>query len=181
MQGASGGVGTATVQVVTALGGRAIAVVSSALKERTARAAGATEVVRCDVPWLERVRQLTDGRGVEVVVDPVGGDRFLDSLRCLDVGGRLAVVGFAAATMPTVRVNRLLLRDLSVVGVALEPYVRRHPDIAGELARALTRLAADPRISPVVGHRLPLEDAGWALELIESRRASGKVVRAGSS
>ncbi|MCW2713584.1 MAG: NADPH:quinone oxidoreductase family protein [Frankiales bacterium] len=176
VHGASGGVGTATVQVVTALGGRALAVVSSADKEQTARAAGASEVVRCDVPWLERVRELTDGRGVDVVVDPVGGDRFVDSLRSLDVGGRLAVVGFAAGTIPTVKVNRLLLRDLSVVGVALEPFVRRHPEVADELARALLALAADPVVSPFVGHRLPFESARQALELIESRSAAGKVV-----
>jgi NADPH2:quinone reductase len=176
VHGASGGVGTATIQLVLAAGARPIALVSTVDKERVARAAGAQDVVRAEDGWLDRVRELTGGRGVQVVVDPVGGDRFTDSLRCLDVGGRLAVVGFAAGEIPTVKVNRLLLRDLSVVGVALDPYVRRFPRIARTLADELERLTADGHIRPVVGHVLPLDQGAEALELIERREALGKVV-----
>ncbi|NKQ51882.1 NADPH:quinone oxidoreductase family protein [Amycolatopsis sp. K13G38] len=176
VHGASGGVGTATIQLVRALGARPIAVVSTSDKERVAREAGAEDVVRSGDDWLEQVRELTGGHGVQVVVDPVGGDRFTDSLRCLDVGGRLAVVGFAGGSIPTVKVNRLLLRDLSVVGVALDPYVRRFPRIARTLAGELERLTAEGHIRPVVGHVLPLEQGAEALELIERREALGKVV-----
>jgi len=176
VHGASGGVGTATIQLVRALGARPIAVVSTSDKERIARDAGADVVVRAEDGWHERVRELTGGHGVQVVVDPVGGDRFTDSLRALDVGGRLAVVGFAAGSIPTVKVNRLLLRDLSVVGVALDPYIRRFPRLARTLNEELERLTAEGHIRPVVGHVLPLERGAEALELIERREALGKVV-----
>ncbi|MFD4972863.1 NADPH:quinone oxidoreductase family protein [Streptomyces sp. NPDC058424] len=176
VHGASGGVGTATLQLVRALGGRSIAVVSSDDKERMALQAGADEVVRSTADWVDRVRDLTGGRGVEVVIDPVGGDRFTDSLRSLDVGGRLAVVGFADGGIPTVKVNRLLLRDLSVVGVALAPYAERYPAITRTLNDTLERMAADGRIKPLVGRCLPLEQGAEALRLIERREALGKVV-----
>lgn len=106
----------------------------------------------------------------------MGGDRFTDSLRALDVGGRLAVVGFAGGGIPTVKVNRLLLRDLSVVGVALDPYVRRHPEIVGQLNGAVEAMARDGSIAPLVGHVLPLAEGGEALRLIDSRTALGKVL-----
>ncbi|MGW1026763.1 NADPH:quinone oxidoreductase family protein [Streptomyces sp. NPDC002577] len=176
VQGASGGVGTATLQTVRALGGRSIAVVSSDDKEQMARHAGADEVVRSDAGWVDQVRDLTGGRGVQIVVDPVGGDRFIDSLRSLDVGGRLAVVGFAGGGIPTVKVNRLLLRDLSVVGVALAPYAQRYPAVIRTLNREIERMAADGRINPLVGRCLPLERGAEALGLIERREALGKVV-----
>ena len=95
IQGAAGGVGTAAIEVVKAFGARSIAVVSSDAKEAAVRALGADEVVRSTGPWLDEVRELTGGRGVEVVLDMVGGDRFLDSVRSLAIGGRLVVVGFA--------------------------------------------------------------------------------------
>ena len=176
IHGAAGGVGTATIQVALALGLTPIAVVSSIEKERVARAAGAEHVVRPEPGWVDEVRSLTQGRGVELVVDPVGGDRFTDSLRSLDVGGRLAVVGFAGGGIPEVKVNRLLLRDLSVVGVALAPYVDRHPEMAAQMAEAIETLAAAGHLRPVVGHVLTLAEGGRSLELIESREALGKVV-----
>lgn len=174
--GAAGGVGTATVQVAAALGGTVIGVVSTDAKEEVAREAGAQFVVRNDGDWLSRVKELTDGLGVQIVVDPVGGDRFIDSLRALDVGGRLAVVGFTAGEIPTVKVNRLLLRDLSVVGVALAPYVSRFPDVAERMTGELEELLSREAIRPVVGHVLPLADGGRALGLLDDRQATGKVV-----
>lgn len=176
VHGAAGGVGTATIQVARALGATPIAVVSTDEKEKVAREAGAEVVVRPASGWVDEVKALTGGRGVDVVIDPVGGDRFTDSLRSLDVGGRLAVVGFAGGGIPEVKVNRLLLRDLSVVGVALAPYVERYPSTGDELSEALERLTADGSIRPVVGLVLPLEQAGEALAVIDRREALGKVV-----
>jgi NADPH2:quinone reductase len=176
IHGAAGGVGTATIQVARALGAKVIALVSTAEKERTARGAGAEYVVRTEPGWVEGIKDLTDGRGVSVVVDPVGGDRFTDSLRALDVGGRVAVVGFAAGTIPTVKVNRLLLRDLSVVGVALAPYIERRPEIAELMSRELEQFAASGRIAPHVGNVLSLTEGGEALGVIDRREALGKVV-----
>jgi NADPH2:quinone reductase len=176
VHGAAGGVGTATIQMVRARGGQPIAVVSDDSKVAAARSAGAEEVLRSGDDWVAAARDLTGGQGADVVIDPVGGDRFVDSLRSLDVGGVLAVVGFASGTIPTVKVNRLLLRDLSVVGVALDPYARRHPEILPTLNEDLQRMAADGALDPLVGHRLTLEDAAEALRLIDERRATGKVV-----
>jgi NADPH2:quinone reductase len=176
VQGAAGGVGTAAIEVCRARGARTIAVVSTAEKAAVARAVGADEVVRADGPWLEEVRGLTGGRGVEVVLDPVGGDRFTDSLRALDVGGRLVVIGFTGGEIPTVRANRILLRNLTVVGIGLEPFDRRFPGTVRRVSAAVEALAAEGRLRPHVGHVLPFERGGDALRLLERREALGKVV-----
>lgn len=176
VHGAAGGVGTATLDLLRGRANPSIAVVSDAGKAEVAVAAGADVALQTETQWQARARALTGGHGVDVVVDPVGGDRFTDSLRALDVGGRLMVVGFADGSIPEVKVNRLLLRDLSVVGVALEPWEQRHPGVAAELVDDLERLAADGRVRPVVGHRLPFERAAEALGILDRREAHGKVV-----
>jgi NADPH2:quinone reductase len=176
VHGAAGGVGTAVLDLLRGRAAPSVAVVSTPVKAEVARAAGAGEVLMSDGPWAAQVRDLTGGHGVDVVVDPVGGDRFTDSLRALDVGGRLMVVGFASGAIPEVKVNRLLLRDLSVVGVALEPWQQRHPDVAARLVEALELGLAEGRLRPQVGHRLRFGRADEALGLIDRREALGKVV-----
>jgi NADPH2:quinone reductase len=176
VQGAAGGVGTAALDVLQSLGARSIAVVSSAEKERVARAMGADQVVRSTGPWLDEVRELTGGHGVEVVLDPVGGDRFTDSLRSLDVGGRLVVIGFAGGSIPTVKVNRLLLRNLTVLGIGMEPLDRRFPGTVRRISDAVQSLADQGKLRPLVGRRLPLEDGAEALRILDRREALGKVV-----
>ncbi len=126
VHGAAGGVGTAALQVAAGLGARTIAVVSSDEKERVARAAGAGEVLRSEGPWKDEAKALTGG-GVDVVFDPVGGDRFTDSLRSLRAGGRLVVVGFAGGSIPEVKVNRLLLGNIDVVGAGWGAYALGPP------------------------------------------------------
>src|SRR6185437_16858920 len=108
VHGAAGGVGTASIQVAKGLGARTIAVVSSDEKAEVAREAGADEVVRSDGPWKDQAKELSGG-GVDIVLDPVGGDRFTDSIRALREGGRVVVVGFTEGSIPEVKVNRLLL------------------------------------------------------------------------
>lgn len=105
------------------------------------------------------------------MVDPVGGDRFTDSLRALDIGGRLMVVGFADGGIPEVKVNRLLLRDLSVMGVALEPWQQRFPDFADELTLELESIAG--HVAPHIGHRLPFDRAArhWSCST-DARRSA---------
>jgi NADPH2:quinone reductase len=176
VQGAAGGVGTAALDLLRGLGARSIAVVSSEEKERVARAMGADEVVRSDGPWLEHVRALTDGRGVDVVLDPVGGDRFTDSLRSLDMAGRLIVIGFTGGSIPVVKVNRLLLRNLTITGIGLDPMDRRFPGTVRRIGDAVSALAEQGRITPLVGHRLPLDQGAEALRLLDRREALGKVV-----
>jgi NADPH2:quinone reductase len=175
VHGAAGGVGTAALQVAKGLGARTIAVVSSDDKERVARDAGADEVVRSEGPWKDEAKELSDG-GVDVVLDPVGGDRFTDSLRSLRENGRLVVVGFTAGSIPEVKVNRLLLNNVEVVGAGWGAYAMSRPELVRETAAELHRLADEGFVAPIVSERFPLERAAEALKLIDERRATGKVV-----
>jgi NADPH2:quinone reductase len=175
VHGAAGGVGTAAQQVAKGLGARAFAVVSSDEKEEVARAAGADQVVRSDGPWKDEVKELSGG-GVDVVLDPVGGDRFLDSLRALGEGGRLVVVGFTGGSIPEVKVNRLLLNNTEIVGAGWGAYVMPKPDLNREIGANVNRLVEEGFVKPIVGARFPPERAGDAVRLIDERRATGKVV-----
>jgi NADPH2:quinone reductase len=175
VHGAAGGVGTAALQIAHGLGARTIAVVSTDEKERVAREAGADEVVRSDGAWKDQAKELSDG-GVDVVFDPVGGDRFTDSLRSLREGGRVIVVGFTGGSIPEVRVNRLLLNNTEVIGAGWGAYVLGKPELNTEIAGALDELIAAGSVRPVVGATFPLAQAADALELIDGRGATGKVV-----
>jgi NADPH2:quinone reductase len=175
VHGAAGGVGTASLQVAKGLGARTIAVVSSDEKERVAREAGADEVLRADGPWKDEAKELSNG-GVDVVLDPVGGDRFTDSLRSLREGGRAVVVGFTGGSIPEVRVNRLLLNNIEVVGAGWGAYVLGKPERNREIGAEVTRLADEGFVKPIVGERFPFERAAEALKVIDERRATGKVV-----
>ncbi len=176
VHGAAGGIGTSTLRLAPALGAaRAIAVVSSPEKAEVARAAGATDVVPAD-GFRDAVRELTDGRGVDVVLDPVGGDRFTDSLRSLAPGGKLLVVGFTGGEIPTVRVNRLLLNNIDVVGVGWGAWTMSHPGYLQQQWSALEPLLASGAVPPPQPHVFPLEQAGAAIAALENRTAKGKVV-----
>jgi NADPH2:quinone reductase len=176
VQGAAGGVGTAAMEVIGAFGARSIAVVSSDEKERAVRALGADEVVRSTGPWLEEVRELTAGRGVDAVLDMVGGDRFLDSVRALAIGGRLVVVGFAGGSIPTVKVNRLLLRNLTLTGISMDIMEEEHPGTVAMINAAVQELADRGAIKPLIGARVPFSDGAEALRIMERREAIGKIV-----
>jgi NADPH2:quinone reductase len=175
VHGAAGGVGTATLQIAKGVGARTIAVVSSEDKERVAREAGADETVRSDGPWKAQAKELSGG-GVDVVIDPVGGDRFTDSLRCLGENGRCVVVGFTGGSIPEVKVNRLLLNNTEVIGAGWGAYVLSKPEVNREIGEGVLALAEKGFVAPIVGARFPLEDAGEALRLIDDRGALGKVV-----
>jgi NADPH2:quinone reductase len=175
VHGAAGGVGTATLQVAKAWGARTIGVVSSDAKEQVARDAGADEVVRSDGPWKDQVKEMTDG-GVHLVIDPVGGDRFTDSLRSLREGGRLVVVGFTGGSIPEVRVNRLLLNNTEVIGAGWGASVIGWPERTERIGRAIEGMIEAGQINPVIGARFRLELAADALTLLDERGATGKVV-----
>ncbi|MEA2211402.1 MAG: NADPH:quinone reductase [Solirubrobacteraceae bacterium] len=176
VQGAAGGVGTAVLQLAPRFGVRTIAVVSSDAKEQLVRGLGANEVVRSGDPWLAEVRGLTGGRGVQVVIDMVGGDRFTDSVRVLAIGGRLIVVGFAAGSIPTLKVNRLLLRNLTLIGISMDIMEEEHPGTVAVINAAVQALLDDGTIVPVVGARVDLENGAEALRIMERREALGKIV-----
>jgi NADPH:quinone reductase len=175
--GASGGVGTSGIQVAKAVGAsRVIGLVSTASKGEMARAAGADDIVLVSDTWKDQVLALTDGRGVDLVYDPVGGDRFLDGVRSLARFGRLVVVGFAAGTIPEIKVNRLLLRNVSIVGAAWGEAVAGDPALTSQLHAELLPLIRSGAVKPPVGAVLPLEQGADAYRLLDNREAVGKVV-----
>jgi NADPH2:quinone reductase len=173
VHGAAGGVGTATLQVAKGLGARTFAVVSSDHKEEVAREAGADEVFRSDADWKDQVKA---AGGADLIIDPVGGDRFTDSLRSLNEEGRLVVVGFTGGSIPEVKVNRLLLNNTEVIGAGWGAYVMPKPKLNAEIQAQIDRLIASGHVRPIVGERFPLEKASDALVLIDERGATGKVV-----
>ncbi len=175
VHGAAGGVGTACLQVASALGARTFALVSSEEKARVAREAGADEVLLLGEGWREEVKQRSGG-GVDVVLDPVGGERFTDSLRSLREDGRLVVVGFTGGSIPEVRVNRLLLGNTEVVGAGWGAYVMGKPDLCRHIGAQIAQMIASGHVRPIVGQRFPLERTADALKTLEERRATGKVV-----
>ena len=176
VHGAAGGIGTSTLRLATAWGAsRTIAVVSTADKGDVARAAGATDVVLAD-GFRDAVKELTGGRGVDVVVDPVGGDRFTDSLRSLAAGGRLLVIGFTGGDIPTVKVNRLLLNNVDAVGVGWGAWAMTHPGYLGEQWAELEPLLASGAVTAPAPVVYPLEQAADAIASLEDRSARGKVV-----
>ena len=173
VHGAAGGIGTASIQVAKAFGaGKVIAVTSTPEKGEVATAAGADEVVLAD-GFKDTVKA---SGGVDIVVDPVGGDRFTDSLRCLKEDGRLLVIGFTAGEIPTVKVNRLLLNNVSVVGVGWGAYVIPRQGYVGGQWDALLPHLTSGAINPPIGATFDLDDAGDALLTLDERRATGKVV-----
>jgi NADPH:quinone reductase len=175
VHGAAGGVGTASIQVAKGLGAKAIAVVSTEEKEQVAKEAGADEVLRSDGPWKDQAKEASGG-GVDVVIDPVGGDRFTDSLRSLGEEGRVVVVGFTGGSIPEVKVNRLLLNNTEVIGAGWGAYVMAKPDLNRQIGDEIQKLIESGHVRPIVGARFPLERASEALELIDGRGATGKVV-----
>ncbi|MGV0814289.1 NADPH:quinone oxidoreductase family protein [Mycolicibacterium boenickei] len=176
VHGAAGGIGTSALRLAPALGAsRTIAVVSTEEKAQIARAAGATDVVLVD-GFRDAVKELTDGRGVDIVVDPVGGDRFTDSLRSLAVGGRLLVVGFTGGEIPTVKVNRLLLNNVDVVGAGWGAWTFSHPGFLQEQWAELQPLLASGAVPAPQPEVYPLEQAAQAIASLENRTAKGKVV-----
>jgi NADPH2:quinone reductase len=175
VHGAAGGIGTAAVQLATALGARVLAVVSTEGKGDVARAAGADEVLPVE-GFREAAMDLTHGRGVDVVVDPVGGERVTDSLRSLAPLGRLLVVGFTGGSIPEVKVNRLLLNNLDVVGVGWGAYWMPRPEFVRRQWDALVPLLEAGRLDPVIGTVRELDEVATALTEIDERRATGKVL-----
>ncbi len=176
VHGAAGGVGTATLQVAKGLGARTIAVVSTEEKAAFARAAGADEVV-IGPDFRDRVKELTGGKGVDVVLDVVGGDAFTDSLRCLAEQGRVLVVGFAAGQgIPQVKVNRLLLGNTDVRGVGWGAYAMARPGYMQKQWHRLAPMIESGVVKPPIGATYDLADFGRALVDMDERRTLGKSV-----
>jgi NADPH2:quinone reductase len=174
VHGAAGGIGTAAIQLAKALGARVIAVVSTDAKAEVARRAGADETVLAS-EFLARTKELTGGRGVDIVVDPVGGDRFTDSLRTLAPEGRLLVIGFTGGSIPEVKVNRLLLNNTSVIGVGWGAFWMTDQAYLRSQWDEIAPLVGSGALVPLIGSTHDLDDVVAALVEIDERRAVGKV------
>ncbi|MDL5156660.1 NADPH:quinone oxidoreductase family protein [Actinomycetospora termitidis] len=175
VHGAAGGVGIACIQFAKARGATVIAVVSTEGKAEVARAAGADHAVMVE-GFKDAALEITGKRGVDVVVDPVGGDRFTDSLRSLNRGGRLVVVGFTGGDIPTVKVNRLLLRNTEVVGAGWGEWAWNNPGFMRGQWDDLADDIAAGRLAPPVSATYPLAQATAAVNELAERRVTGKVV-----
>jgi len=176
VHGAAGGIGTSTLRLAPALGAsRVIAVVSTEDRIEVARAAGATDVVLAE-GFKDAVADLTDGKGVDIVMDPVGGERFTDSLRSLAPGGRLLVVGFTGGEIPTVKVNRLLLNNIEVVGVGWGAWTLTHPGSLEQQWEGLAGLLHSGKLAVPQPEVYPLSEAAAAVASLENRTVKGKVV-----
>lgn len=176
VHGAAGGVGTAAIQVGRGLGARVFGVASSAAKREVAIAAGAEDAGDSAEDWNAWIRDRTDGRGADVVFDPVGGDRFDASLRALAPEGRLVVIGFTEGRIPSVQVNRILFRNVDIVGAGWGAFLALEPQFFASAEAALEPMIQQGAVAPIIGATLPLERAGDALRLIENREATGKIV-----
>lgn len=175
VHGAAGGVGLAAVDLGKVLGARVIATASTPEKREFLKAYGADHVL-APSGFRDEVKALTGGLGADVVFDPVGGDVFDESVRCIAFDGRVLVIGFTSGRIPSVSVNMPLIKGFSVVGVRAGEYGRRFPERGAENIRAIDALAAAGRIRPHVCAHFPLEDARAAMRVLEERRAIGKVV-----
>jgi NADPH2:quinone reductase len=175
--GAAGGVGLAAVEIARALGARVIAAASSPEKLAVCVAHGADETIDYEAGDLRaRIRELSSGRGVDVVYDPVGGKYAEPALRGLAWRGRYLVVGFAAGEIPCVPLNLVLLKGASVIGVFLGEAWARDPEIARQVDAGVADLVSSGRIRPLVSARYPLDAASLALRAMLERRVTGKIV-----
>jgi NADPH:quinone reductase len=174
---AAGGVGLAAVQIGRALGARVLATAGSPDKLAVARQHGAAEAYSYrDPDWVEQVKAATDGRGADVIYDPVGGDVFDLSLKCIAFGGRLLVIGFASGAIPNVSANRILLKNIAVVGLHWGAYRQHDPARIPAAMRALFALYESGAVQPVISATYPLRDAARALADIAGRQSIGKVL-----
>jgi len=175
VHGAGGGVGLAAVEMGKLLGATVIAAASSEEKLAVAKARGADHLVLySQEPFRDAVKRMTDGRGADVVFDPVGGQIFEDSVRCIAWGARLLVIGFTGG-IGLARTNLLLIKGASVLGVRAGEAARKNPTLGEVRVEALLQWAEQGKIRPNVSHRLPLEDYAKAMRLLIERKAIGRV------
>ena len=180
VHGASGGVGMAAVQLGKLYGAKVIATGTSDEKLEIVKTWGADEVLNIfeneKVSFKDRVKDLTNGKGADVIYDPVGGEVFDQSIRCINWGGRLLIIGFAGGTIPTLPVNYPLIKGFSVVGVRAGEFGRRDPVLGKENIEIINSLADEDKVRPHICKVFDFKDSKEALEYLENRELIGKVV-----
>jgi NADPH2:quinone reductase len=175
VHGAGGGVGLAAVEIGKLLGAVVIAAASSEEKLAVAKAKGADHLVLYGrEPFRDAVKRITDGRGADAVFDPVGGEIFENSLRCIAWGARILVIGFTGG-IGLARTNLLMIKGASVLGVRAGEAARKNPALGEERLKTLLAWAAGGHVRPHISHRLPLEDYAQAMRLLIDRKAIGRV------
>ena len=180
VHGASGGVGMAAVQLGKLYGAKVIATGTSDEKLEIVKTWGADEVLNIfeneKISFKDRVKDLTNGKGADVIYDPVGGEVFDQSIRCINWGGRLLIIGFAGGTIPTLPVNYPLIKGFSVVGVRAGEFGRRDPALGKENIEIINSLADEDKVRPHICKVFDFKDSKEALEYLEKRELIGKVV-----
>jgi NADPH2:quinone reductase len=177
VHGGAGGVGTATIQLAKALGANVIATASGEDKLAVCRQCGADYTVNYQsTDFVAAVKDITGGHGADVIVDPVGGDVFDASSKCIAFEGRLIIIGFASGRIPEIAANRILLKNISVVGLFWGSYQTRNNELVRQTQDELYRLYSERKIKPVIHREYPLEDLPAALDSLESRTCIGKPV-----
>lgn len=177
VHGGAGGVGVAAIQLGKALGATVIATASSERKRQVCREAGADHVIDyTGEDFVPAVKKLTRGRGADVIYDPVGGDVFDKSTKCIAWGGRLVVIGFASGRIPEIKANRILLKNMSVVGLNWGGYQLQDRSLITAAHERLCRMYADHQIAPVVFGNFSLTDLPDAMDALTQRDSHGKVV-----
>ncbi len=174
--GAAGGIGTAAVQVAKGLRARVIAGVASEADIPVAERAGADDVILLNEGYAQQINDLTDGNGVDVILDPLGDWLFNEGIRALAWEGRILVVGFAAGDIATLRTNRLLLRNVSAVGVAWGATLEKDPALLSWGAESLHRMYAEGSVNPQIGHRFSFGDLPLALQKLDAHEIRGKAI-----
>ena len=174
---AAGGVGLAAVQIGAALGARVVGTAGTPDKLDLVKQNGADVALNYrDEDWVERVKELTDGRGADVIYDPVGGDTFDLSTKCVAFEGRILIIGFASGHIPSAKMNRVLVKNFSLVGLHWGLYFEKNPQVLQDAQEAISRLYAARKIAPVVSATYPLVDAEVALAALGARKTTGKIV-----
>ncbi len=180
VHGGAGGVGTSCIQIGKAMGATVIATAGSEEKLQVCRDCGADHVINYrDDDFVAAVKRITGGRGADVIYDPVGGDVFSRSTKCIAFGGRILVIGFTSGTIPELRTNRILIKNMSVIGLFWGAYQLHQPQLIHDTHEILTGMYAESKIEPVICQTRPLAQLPAALDLISERKSYGKVVVAG--
>ena len=179
IHGAAGGIGIAAIQVAKLMGARVIATAGTEAKRAACLEEGADHAIPYAGGFLDAVKALTGGRGVDIVYDPIGAGVTEDSLRCLAWGGRLLILGFLGGGPANIRSNYLLIKGIEAIGVRIGGLQEANPALAEANARDLARLAGEGKLRPRISHRFPLERAADALRAVMAREVIGKAVLVG--
>jgi NADPH2:quinone reductase len=179
IHGAAGGIGLPAVQLANLFGARVIATASTDEKRAVCLEEGADHAIDYRNGFRDRVMDLTGGRGVDIIYDPVNGPTFEESLRCLAWGGRILILGFLGGAPAPARTNYLLIKGIEAIGVRIGGLTESHPEVAAANVKTLVELAGQAKLKPRIWRRLPLERAGEAVQALIDREVVGKAVLVG--